>query len=136
MSGRFKPGQAKPAGSGRKKNVRNAVTKEIRQLARELLDQDYFDVLYWRLRDGKCAPQIETLMHHFAFGRPKTLVEISGAGDGKIPLDVMRSIVEIAEGNEKPKPKKPRPKKPPKPKAPAHAWNPAPKTKKLVKQSH
>lgn len=131
---RFKKGDRKPPNSGRRKGTPNCNTREIQEIARELLDEDYFEVLRLRLLNGKCAPQVETLIHHFAFGRPKNLVEVSGAGDGKIPLSAMRTIYEIAMSGDDAEKKKPRKPKPSKPKAPPPRMGAAKKEKKHVKQ--
>jgi len=94
---KFKHGDPKPKNSGRKKNVPNVVTREIRQVAHELLDDLYFQELRRRLLNGDVAPQLECVLHYYAWGKPKHYVEISGAGDGKIPLHVMRTLVELGD---------------------------------------
>ncbi len=86
----FKRGGKKPPNSGRRAGTPNRSTREIKEIARELLDETYFQVLRLRLLNGKCAPQIETLVHHFAWGKPKDRVEIENSG--KITVEQLRAL--------------------------------------------
>lgn len=66
-------------GPGRKKGQPNRATVEIRDAARAIVERpDYVKKLTKRLDEGK-APHMETLLWHFAYGRPKEQVEHSGA---------------------------------------------------------
>jgi len=59
--------------------VPNKATREIRDASRALLERpDYVRSLQRRLDAGK-APHMETLLHHYAYGKPKEQVEHSGA---------------------------------------------------------
>ena len=71
---KFVRGQKKPMASGRKRGVPNKKTLEVRAIARDLLDEAYFDALKFRLKAGTAAPGVETLIHHYAFGKPKETV--------------------------------------------------------------
>lgn len=63
------------AGPGRPKGSLNKATREIKDIAAGLLsDPAYVESLTRRLRGGK-APHMETLLHHYAYGKPKEQVE-------------------------------------------------------------
>lgn len=67
------------AGKGRPKGAVNKVTREIRDLSQALLtDPAYLDSLRRRLTSGK-APHMETLLHHYAYGKPKDELNVGGA---------------------------------------------------------
>jgi hypothetical protein len=54
------------------------VTAEIREAARLLLDDpEYRRSLRTRLIDGK-AGSVETLLFHYAYGKPKEIIEQAG----------------------------------------------------------
>ena len=63
-------------GEGGPKGVPNKATQEIKEFARNILISDsYRRSLVRRIEAGK-APQMEVLLHHYAFGKPKhTYVE-------------------------------------------------------------
>lgn len=66
--------------AGRPKGAPNKATTEIRDLARKLLDDDdYRESLKRRLIAGE-ASHMETLLHHYAFGKPSDKVEVTGGG--------------------------------------------------------
>lgn len=79
-------------GPGRPKGGLNRTTKEIRDLARNLLDDpDYKASLRTRLLAG-VAPHIETLLWHYAYGKPKETVELQGeVGVTKIVREIVRA---------------------------------------------
>jgi hypothetical protein len=69
----------KPGGPGRKRGVLNRTTREIRDAAKGIVeDPDYLANLTKRVAAGK-APHMETLLFYYAYGKPKELVEHSGA---------------------------------------------------------
>ena len=60
---------------GRPKGIPNKATREIKAVALDLLsDPTYVASLRRRLPAGK-APHMETLLHHYAFGKPKETLE-------------------------------------------------------------
>lgn len=66
-----------PPGPGRPRGSTNKATSEIRAAARKLLEEpEYVKSLAQRLRAGK-APHMETLLHHYAYGRPREFAEAS-----------------------------------------------------------
>lgn len=63
------------AGPGRPKGSLNKATREIKDIASGLLsDPAYVESLRRRLTSGK-APHMETLLHHYAYGKPKETVD-------------------------------------------------------------
>jgi hypothetical protein len=63
---------------GRRAGTPNKATLKIRDAARRLLeDPAYLRSVRARLLDGK-APQLEVLLHHYAYGKPKDVVEQQG----------------------------------------------------------
>lgn len=70
----FKKGEG-----GRPKGIPNKATREIATAAHALLsDKKYLASLKVRLEEGK-APHMETLLHHYAYGKPTEKHEHSGA---------------------------------------------------------
>lgn len=73
----FKKG--KPKTGGRKPGTPNKATVEIKDFARSLLEDPIYQAkLKQRLRDGD-APQIEVLLHHYAYGKPGDNLKVSGS---------------------------------------------------------
>lgn len=69
-------------GPGRPKGVPNKANREIKDLARKLLEDDeYQRSLAERLKDGR-AQTVEALLYHYAYGKPKETVEHGGV-DGQ-----------------------------------------------------
>ena len=63
---------------GRRPGAPNRATREIRGVSRALLeDPAYVESLQCRLREGN-APHMEVLLHHYAYGKPKDVVEQTG----------------------------------------------------------
>lgn len=66
------------AGKGRPKGALNKTTREIKELSQSLLtDPAYLNALKRRLVSGK-APHMETLLHQYAYGKPKDTTEHQG----------------------------------------------------------
>lgn len=75
----FKPGDPRINRKGRTKGDPNKATKAIRELARSILEQPQaLAVLRKQARDGELHPIIQKELMHYAYGKPKTEVEISG----------------------------------------------------------
>lgn len=66
-------------GGGRPKGVPNVASREIKDAARLLVsDEAYVESLRKRLPAGK-APHMETLLHHYAYGKPKETVDVTAS---------------------------------------------------------
>jgi hypothetical protein len=64
------------AGKGRPKGVQNKATREIKEAAKSLVERpEYVASLQQRIDEGK-APHMETLLFHYAYGKPKDTVEV------------------------------------------------------------
>ena len=94
----FKKGAKKPSASGRKKGTSNKATLEIKTTCRDLLDETYFRKSAHPATQRKCAPQVETMVHHYAFGKPKDRVEIEGTG--KITVDQFRALAGLTDDDD------------------------------------
>lgn len=69
----------KRGGPGRTKGVPNKATVEVRELSRSLVnDDDYLVKLRAQLRAGRCAPAVESMLWHYAYGKPKDTIEHTG----------------------------------------------------------
>ncbi len=69
-------------GPGRRAGVPNAATTEIKQAARAIVeDPAYKASLIQRVTRGK-APHMETLLFHYAYGKPVEQLEVGGIGGG------------------------------------------------------
>jgi hypothetical protein len=72
----FKPGERT---AGRQKGTPNKATIEVKEAARLLVeDESYRKNLQARLKSGECAPAVESMLWHYAYGKPKEMVELTG----------------------------------------------------------
>ena len=72
----FKESKPKTNKRGRRPGSPNKGSGEVRQLARNLIDNPrYRASLLPRLISGKCG-QIETLLWHYAYGKPREVLEV------------------------------------------------------------
>jgi hypothetical protein len=86
----FQKGQSgNPA--GRKKGVPTKVHREVRDLARRILDRDYWQLKYQRLHDGTEHPKIAALLLEYAFGAPPKEIRSSGVVVHLGPLEALRT---------------------------------------------
>jgi hypothetical protein len=70
---RFQKGQG-----GRPKGIPNKATREIKEASRLIVEDEAYTVsLKTRLLEGK-APHMETLLFHYAYGKPKDVTEHEG----------------------------------------------------------
>lgn len=77
---------------GRPKGCLNKITRDVRELATQIVtDEAYRKALVRRIKRGK-APHMETMLWHYAYGKPKETVEHSGRVDGINP--VLNVIIE------------------------------------------
>jgi hypothetical protein len=80
MPRRNPPGRPKgtPKTGGRKAGTLNKATQEAKALAAAIVHQpDYLVQLAQRVNEGK-APHMETLLWHYAHGKPKEMLEVTG----------------------------------------------------------
>jgi hypothetical protein len=71
----FEKGRAKTG--GRAKGAPNRGTVEMKAFALALLeDPDYQQKLRARIVNGQ-APHMEVLLHHFVYGKPKTVLDVN-----------------------------------------------------------
>lgn len=73
-----RPNWGRQAGAGRTKGTPNKLTTEVREAARAIVDDPaYRESLIKRLHAG-LAPHMETLLWHYAYGKPKETIEVEG----------------------------------------------------------
>lgn len=83
--------------AGRPKGVPNKVTLEVREAAASIVDDPVYRAnLASRARRGKLAPAIESMLWHYAKGKPKETVEHSGPGG--VPLGIVVEFVRTRDG--------------------------------------
>lgn len=71
---RFRKGEG-----GRPRGVKNHATREIQEFSRGVLeDPSYVAELKVRITEGR-APQIEQLLYHYAYGKPRETFQVEGA---------------------------------------------------------
>jgi len=83
---------------------------EIGELAKDLLNDIYFETLRFRLLNGKCAPQVETMLFYFAYGKPMERVKLEG--DPRLSVEQFRLLAGLYDDDDPdppPKPKSPKP---------------------------
>ena len=71
------------AGKGRPKGVQNKTTREMRDAARAILDRPEYQISLRERLDAGRAPHMETLLHHYAFGKPKEQLDIDARLTGQ-----------------------------------------------------
>lgn len=73
----FKKGDAKPAGSGRKKGQTTKITNTIKEFTQSLLDDgEYRESLRKRILSG-ALPQVELFLLTKALGKPTEHIEVT-----------------------------------------------------------
>ena len=78
----------KRGGPGRPKGVPNKVTAEARAACAELVDDPvYRERLKARLLAGRLPPALECLLWHYAKGKPKDDLQVTGNERG--PLEII-----------------------------------------------
>ncbi len=80
---RFKKGQKKTAGSGRRRGTPNKATVDIKALCQKLIgDATYFRKFKKRWREGALPPHVESMVWYYAFGKPTETIELGGTAGG------------------------------------------------------
>jgi hypothetical protein len=82
------PGRPKgtPKTGGRAKGTPNKATVEVKEAARLLVDDpEYRKTLKERLLAGTAGPGVETMLWHYAYGKPKESVELTGKDGETLP---------------------------------------------------
>jgi hypothetical protein len=70
----------RPKTGGRQRGQPNKATLDIKAHARAVIeDPDYQAKLKQRLLDGS-APQLEILLHYYAYGRPRQEIDVNDEG--------------------------------------------------------
>lgn len=65
---------------GRPKGVPNKATTHIKELATRILNTPaYLANLQKRVESGKVHPAVESMLHHYAYGKPKDVVQVEGS---------------------------------------------------------
>ena len=81
--------KGKPKTGGRTKGTPNKATLEIRELAQAILTRPAYQTNLRRLADrGKLPPHLETLLYHYAWGKPKEIMEHTGKDGGPLSIQV------------------------------------------------
>jgi hypothetical protein len=79
-----KPGERR---GGRARGTRNKRSEGVEQWAREAVERpEYRDKLMARLEEGVLAPAVETMLFHYAYGKPTEHVEHTGANNGPLVI--------------------------------------------------
>lgn len=75
------------------------VQREVRDMARLLLtDPIYLENLSLRIRVGEAAPAVETMLWHYAYGKPKETVEVQAPAFEDQSIEQLRArAIELAQ---------------------------------------
>lgn len=77
--------QHQTRGRGRPPGAISKQTREAREFAKQILEsQEYRDSLIKRIREGTLPSNIEMLLYHYRFGKPKDVVEFVPASTDQI----------------------------------------------------
>ncbi len=83
-------------GPGRKPGVPNRVTAEAREACSKLVDDPVYLVnLRKRLLSGRLAPAVETMIWHYAKGKPKESVDVNMAAQIAFTLNLSDSDSDV-----------------------------------------
>lgn len=81
--------------AGRPKGRENNATVEVRELARGLTTRNagYLARLRARLKSGKVAPAVETMLWAYAEGKPKERVEVTGLDGSPLQVQTIARVI-------------------------------------------
>lgn len=73
---------------GRAKGVPNKNTTDVAAVARLFVeDENYQHRLKVRLDEGTLAPGVETMLWHYAYGKPTEHLEVTGEDGGPVKVE-------------------------------------------------
>lgn len=73
---------------GRRKGTPNKNTTDVGAVARALVDDaDYRTLFKRRLHAGEVAAGVETMLWHYAYGKPPDHVQLGGDGGGPVRVE-------------------------------------------------
>lgn len=80
-------GTPRPPTAGRRAGTRNKRSEGIEQWARAAVERpEYRERLTARLEEGILAPAVETMLFHYAYGKPTEHIEHTGANNGPLVI--------------------------------------------------
>ncbi len=93
---RFRPGQSGNP-KGKPKGATSHKTREIAAFARSIVESpEYVESLRRRLLKGD-APHMETLLHHYGYGKPKDTLAVESARP--VVVELIGSLAPGGNGN-------------------------------------
>lgn len=73
---------------GRAKGTPNKSTTDVAVVARKLVeDQDYRTLFKARLHAGTVPPGVESMLWHYAYGKPAEHLQVEGEGGGPVRVE-------------------------------------------------
>jgi hypothetical protein len=79
-------------GGGRPKGAQNKATREIKEFARNFLMSDKYQRTLERRILAGTAPQMEVMLHHYAFGKPPTAKYVEPAPPAPPAAELMSGM--------------------------------------------
>ena len=81
---------------GRTKGTPNKVQKDVAERCRAMIESpEYVAYFQHRLMVGQLAPALEALSWHYAYGKPRERVEVTGADGG--PIEVHDHLIALVK---------------------------------------
>lgn len=73
---------------GRAKGTPNKSTTDVAAVARQLVEDDEYRKLFKaRLQTGDLAPAVESMLWHYAYGKPPDSLHVTGKDGGPIRVE-------------------------------------------------